>query len=77
MQYQDLISYLIGPAVVGLVVWVWVLWMSHMNHKVHVAENYVRKPEIENLGKIMTDIQNQLSEVLKTVHELKGRMEVK
>lgn len=46
-------------------------------YKVHVAENYVQKPEITKLEKSMQDIQTSLQEILRTVHELKGRMEAK
>lgn len=42
--------------------------------KVHVAESYVQKPEIAKIDKTMADIQASLSEILKTVHELKGRI---
>ena len=71
-EYVTLLNYLVGPSVVGLVVWVWLLWRSHMEHKVHVAETYVRTPELNKIQATMTAIQEQLSKILETVHELKG-----
>ena len=75
--YLTLLNYLVGPAILALVGWVYSIQRSVEAHKLHVAENYVRHPEITKLETTMTEINHQLSEILKTVHELKGRAESK
>lgn len=61
----------------ALFVWVWALWVSHNRHKLHVAETYVRRPEVEEIEKKLDSMrlymQQQFSELLRTVYELKGR----
>jgi len=42
-------------------------------YKVHVAEHYVQKGEVTKLERIMDDIRSSVQEIVKTVHELKGR----
>lgn len=65
--------WMIEAGIMALVAWVWMLWRSHMNHKLHVAENYVRHPEIQELKQMMKDAQTSSNDILKIVHELKGR----
>lgn len=61
----------------ALVVWVWALWRSHTDHKLHVAEHYVRRPEMDQIEQTLSDMkgymESQFRELLKTVYELKGR----
>ena len=71
-EYQTLLNYLVGPAIMALVGWMFYLQRAHDAHKLHVAENYVRHPELNKLEVLMSDVQKQLGEILKTVHELKG-----
>lgn len=77
-------EYLTGVAIVGLIGWVWALWRSHMNFKVHIAETYVRHTEIEDvkesvkavdakLDRAVVELTKTLQEVLGLCHELKGR----
>ena len=75
--YLTLLQALVGPAILGLFAWVYSIQRSVEAHKLHVAENYVRHPELTKMETVMTEIQHQLAEILKTVHELKGRMEPK
>ena len=70
-----LIEYLIGMAVVGLIGWVWALWVTVSTLRLHVAEHYVIKPELENIDKKMDLIRIQLVEILSTVHNMKGRLD--
>jgi hypothetical protein len=57
----------------GLIVSHASLWLSHMKHKTHIAENYVAKPDIAKLDKSMSDMNATLLNILAIVHELKGR----
>lgn len=40
--------------------------------KLHVAENYVQKPEILKMGNDVDAIRRDITEILKTLHEMKG-----
>lgn len=71
-EYLTLLQYLVGPAILGVIGWVYSIQRSLEAHKLHVAENYVRHPELNKLEVLMADVQKQLGEILKTVHELKG-----
>lgn len=71
-EYLTLLQYLVGPAILGLVAWVYSIQRSHEAHRLHVAESYVRHPELTKMETVMSEIQHQLAEILKTVHELKG-----
>ena len=51
---QDLIVYLVGASIVGLVVWTWWLWAALHDLKLKVAENYVTH---ESLDEIKTEIR--------------------
>lgn len=75
--YVTLLQYLAGPAILGLIGWVYSIQRSHEAHKLHVAENYVRHPELTKMETVMSEIQHQLAEILKTVHELKGAASTK
>lgn len=69
---SQVVVYLICVFIVGLVAAVAKLWHDHNAHKLHVAESYVRHPELTKMEVVMTDIQKQLGEILKIVYELKG-----
>lgn len=69
--YQIIVT-LIGAAILGVIAWVYAIQRSIEAHRLHVAENYVRYPELTKMETVMADIQHQLGEILKTVHELKG-----
>lgn len=71
-EYMTLLAYLAGPAIVGLIVWVWLLWKSHMDYKVYVADNYVQKADTAQTDTKMAKIEHTLEEILKIVYELKG-----
>lgn len=63
--------------VLGLFKWGSALQKSHNEHKLHVAENYVRRPEMDQIEQTLNDMkgimESQFREILKTVYELKGR----
>lgn len=40
--------------------------------KLHVAENYVQKPEIAKIGSDVAEIRRDMTEILKTLHQMKG-----
>lgn len=40
--------------------------------KLHVAENYVQKPEITKIGNDVAEIRRDMNEILKTLHQIKG-----
>lgn len=71
-EYLTLLQYLVGPAILGVVAWVYSIQRSHEAHKLHVAESYVRHPDLTKMELVMKDIQHQLGEILKVVHEMKG-----
>lgn len=71
-----LLESLAGAAIVGLIVWVWVLWLSHMNHKIEVANKfalYVQRADMTELNEKYNRIDNALQEIVKIVYEIKGR----
>lgn len=72
VQISQVVVYLICAAIVGLVGAVAKLWHEFNAHRIHVAESYVRHPELTKMEVVMTDIQHQLGEILKIVYELKG-----
>lgn len=41
--------------------------------KLHVAENYVQKPEILKMSQDVAEIRRDQTEILKTLHEMKGQ----
>lgn len=67
----------ISAAVVGLVVWLWLLWLSHNAHKLHVAETYAKKPEIDSvnakLDALRIYMESQFRELFIAVSTLKGK----
>jgi hypothetical protein len=71
-EYLSLLQYLVGPAILGLVAWVYSIQRALEAHRLDVAERYVRHPELTKMETVMSEIQHQLAEILKTVHELKG-----
>lgn len=73
---SHLLEYIAGAAIVGLIVWVWVLWLSHMNHKVEVAKTfalYIQRADMTDLDAKYTRIDNALQDIVKIVYQLKGR----
>lgn len=41
--------------------------------KLHVAEHYVQKPEIDKMSNDVAEIRRGMTEILKTLHEMKGQ----
>lgn len=66
-----------SAGIIGLVVWVWTLWISHNNHKLHVAESYAKKPEIESINTKLDTLriymESQFRELFIAVSTLKGK----
>lgn len=59
-----------------------VIWgMNHISSlgkqvsafKLHVAEHYVQKPEIDKMSNDVAEIRRGMTEILKTLHEMKGQ----
>lgn len=48
--------------------------VDHANLRTHVAEHYIRGPEMERLEKAIADQGLALQELVKLVHELKGAL---
>jgi hypothetical protein len=65
----SILVYLIGAAVVGLVAWVASLSKSHAAHKLHVAENYIKKDGIQELQQDVKNLSNLM-------HEIAGKLGV-
>jgi hypothetical protein len=65
----QLIVYLLGAAIVGLVGWVWLLWRDHHSLKVKVAEEYVRNWHLEEFRKEIHALRD-------VVYRIAVRMEV-
>ncbi len=45
---------------------------SLTDFKIHVAESYVQKPEIVKMGSDVAEIRRDITEILKTLHQIKG-----
>lgn len=69
-------EYLIGASIVGLIVWVWALWLSHMKHKVEVANKfaiYLQRSDMIEVNSALSRMDASLQELVKIVYEIKGR----
>lgn len=62
-ELQSFITYLAGAGVVGLVVWVWALWNSHNQHKLHVAENYIKSEDVDAIRRDLDIVKNVMFEI--------------
>lgn len=47
--YIQLLIYLAGPAILGMVGAIIKLWRDFTDHKLHVAENYVKKEDMQEI----------------------------
>ena len=74
-QIANFITSLLGALTVGLIAQVTYLTRRLSRLEVHVAEQYVSKPELASLDEKVTSVQTQLLEIVKTLHEIKGGME--
>lgn len=54
----DLVVYLSGAAIVGLFGWVALLWKSHMDLKVKVAEEYLKHDALQALTNEMHSLRS-------------------
>lgn len=61
--------------ILALVGWVGYLTRRISTLEVHVAEQYASKGEIRHVNETVVNIQQTVSEILKVLHELKGRMD--
>lgn len=66
---QDLIVYLCGAAIVGLVVAVITLWREFAAHKLHVAEVYMNSHDVD-------EIKRDLRELRDVVFKIAVKMDV-
>lgn len=48
------------------------LGRSLADFKLHVAEHYVQKPEIQKIGQDVAEIRRDMTEILKTLHQMVG-----
>ncbi len=65
--YVQLLIYLAPPAILGLIAWIWALWISHYKHKLHVAENYVKKDTVD-------EIKDELRSLTKMLWRIAGKL---
>lgn len=68
-QISGLLQYLIGAAVVGLVVAVITLWRELSAHKLHVAEVYMNSHDVD-------EIKNELRALRDVVYKIAVKMDV-
>jgi hypothetical protein len=68
-EYLKLLTYLAGPAIVSMVGAIVTLWRELSRHKLHVAENYLKKTDIEQL-------QTDVRETRDIVHQIAGKLGV-
>ena len=66
---QDLIVYLCGAAIVGLVVAVITLWREFAAHRLHVAEVYMNSNDVD-------DMKRDLRELRDVVFKIAVKMDV-
>lgn len=62
-SYQQLLLYLAGPAIVGLVTAVVFLWREFASYKLHIAENYVKKGDLEEMKRDVRDMKSVVYEI--------------
>lgn len=74
-QIANFVVALLGALTTGLIGQVTYLTRRLSRLEVHVAEQYVSKPELASLDEKMTNVQVQMLEIVKTLHEIKGGME--
>jgi len=56
----------------GLVGWVWSLWVSHNNHKLEVATNYVKHTQLEKVREdLMKELKFVRDMIIRITHALK------
>lgn len=67
--YLNLLVYLAGPAIVGLVTAVVFLWRDLTNLKIHVAENYVKQ-------KALGDLQKDTEEMKSIMYQIAAKVGV-
>lgn len=66
---QDLIVYLCGAAIVGLVVAVITLWREFAAHRLHVAEAYMNNHDVN-------EIKDELKHLRDVVYKIAVKMDV-
>jgi hypothetical protein len=62
-QYTQLLIYLAGPAIVGIVGALIKLWRDFVDYKLHVAERYVKKEDIHELTQDTKEMKGVLYQV--------------
>jgi hypothetical protein len=66
-NYLQLLLYIAPIAIIGLIGWIWALWISHYKHKLHVAENYVKKEATD-------EIKEELKSLTKMLWRIAGKI---
>lgn len=61
------------PVLIWIINHVASLSKSLADFKLHVAETYVQKPEIDKMSRDVAEIRRGMTEILKTLHEMKGQ----
>jgi hypothetical protein len=67
--YNQLLNYLAGPAIVGLITWVFFLQHDLNDFKIQVANTYLKNTAVD-------DIRADIKELSKVVYEIAGKLGV-
>lgn len=59
-QISQVLVYLIGSAVVGVVGALWVLWREFSAYQRHVAENYVNAKGVDKMEKDIRELRDAI-----------------
>lgn len=62
-SYQQLLLYLAGPSIIGLVTAIIFLWREITAYKLHVAETYVKKGDLNELKKDVREMKGVIYDV--------------
>jgi hypothetical protein len=61
--FTQVVVALCGPSILGLVGWVWALWVSHNKHKLHVAETYLKSESVNSLRADLKRVQMMVVQI--------------
>lgn len=67
--YTQLLNYLAGPAIVGLITWVFFIQRELNDLKIHIANSYLKTTAVD-------DIRTDIKDLSKVVYEIAGKLGV-
>lgn len=68
--YTQLLVYLAAPAIIGIVTALIALWREFYQHKLHVAEHYVKKDDL-------SELKEDSKEMKKVMYQIAGKVGVR